>query len=167
MDLSICQLVRVMHRKIIFPGTFDPITQGHLALIHQAIDLFDEVVVGVAAEGSKNTYFSFEERLALVENVIDAWPQVYAKGFHGLTADFYRAEGACALLRGVRDVQDFAYEFQMAQVNQQLNPILKTVLLMPPAAHVWVSASMVREIARAGGDVSAFVPPAVAARMRS
>ncbi|MCX7114997.1 MAG: pantetheine-phosphate adenylyltransferase [Gammaproteobacteria bacterium] len=152
-----------MTRKAIFPGTFDPITNGHLNLITRARQLFDEVVVGVAQDTSgKHPFFSFEKRIELVNASLQGLNGVSVKGFSGFLIDFYDTESACAIIRGVRNEKDFNYEFQMAQVNQTLRAGIETLFLVPTPEHLFMSASMVREIARLDGDIAAFVPDAVA-----
>lgn len=151
-----------MKRKAIFPGTFDPITLGHLNLIHQAVPLFDEIMVAVADETNKQTLFTFSERIQLIASATQDLPHVSVKGYKGLTADFYREEGACALLRGVRSSTDFDYEKQLAYANQALHQSLQTLFLIPILPLSYVTSSMVRAIARLQGDVSQWVPEEVA-----
>ena len=156
-----------MNNTVIFPGSFDPLTNGHLNLIERASMLFTHVVVGVAKDTTgRQAIFSYEERCAFVnESLMKALnnrSNISVKGFNGLLVDFYHAESANAVIRGLRSAQDFAYEMQLANVNKKLLPTMETILLMATPEHACISASMVREIAFLGGDISAFVPMPVA-----
>ena len=146
-----------MSHLIIYPGTFDPITLGHKDLVIRASALFEEVVVAVAANTSKNTLFSLEERIALCESVLADVQGVRVTGFHGLLADYATGIGAKALLRGLRAVSDFEYEFQLANMNRRLAPELESLFLTPSEQYSFISSSLVREIAALKGDVSGFV----------
>ncbi len=152
-------------RKIVYPGTFDPITRGHEDLVRRAARIFDEVVVAVAANASKRPFFSLEERVAMARDSLATMSRVRVTGFDGLLVDFLRQEGTSLVLRGLRAVSDFEYEFQLAGMNRSLNPELETVFMMPGEQYMFVSASMVREIARLGGDVKPFVAPLIAERL--
>jgi pantetheine-phosphate adenylyltransferase len=146
--------------KVVYPGTFDPMTRGHEDLVRRAAAIFPEVVVGVARSHSKNPLFSLEERVAIAREVLGDLPNVQVVGFDGLLVDFLKAHEARLLLRGLRAASDFEYEFQMAGMNRKLYPEIETLFLTPADEYMFISATMVREIARLGGDVSRFVPPA-------
>ncbi len=150
--------------KVIYPGTFDPITRGHEDVVRRAAGLFGEVVVAIAASRTA-TLFTLEERVAMAREVFDGVPNVRVEGFDGLLMDYVRAHGARVVLRGLRAVSDFEYEFQMAGMNRSLYPDVETVFLTPAEQYTFISASMVREVARFGGDVSKFVSPSVVARL--
>ncbi len=151
-----------LHTKILYPGTFDPITNGHVDLVTRAVKLFDEVVIAVALGHHKKPLFSFEERVALVETVFADLPQVSVIGFEGLLVDFMREKKATAVLRGLRAMSDFEYEFQLANMNRELDENFEAVFLTPSQNYSFISSTMIREIARLGGDVTKFVPPCVA-----
>ena len=141
----------------VYPGTFDPMTLGHEDLVRRASRLFGSVIVAVAAGHHKRTLFSLEERLALAKQACAAWPHVRVLPFDGLLRDFVVAQGAGVVVRGLRAVSDFEYEFQMAGMNRQLMPDVETLFLTPSDAYQFVSGTFVREIAMLGGDVSKFV----------
>lgn len=151
---------------VIYPGTFDPLTRGHEDLVRRASLLFRKVVVAVAASASKGPIFSLEERVDLARTVLAAYDNVEVVGFSGLLMDFVQARDARVILRGLRAVSDFEYEFQMAGMNRKLFPDVETVFLTPDEEYMFISATMVREIARFGGDVSQFVQPSVLERLR-
>ena len=155
-----------MKRLIVYPGTFAPLTLGHEDLVRRALDLFDEVVVGVATNAPKQPFFGQDERVEIARVVLGDLAGVRIEPFAGLLVDFVRAQGARMVLRGLRAVSDFEYEFQLAGMNRRLDPELETVFLTPAEQHMFVSASMVREIARLGGDVRPFVHPLVAERLQ-
>ncbi|MDH4285731.1 MAG: pantetheine-phosphate adenylyltransferase [Gallionellaceae bacterium] len=150
--------------KVIYPGTFDPITRGHEDVVRRAAGLFDEVVVAVAASRTK-TLFSLEDRVAMAREVFASFTNVQVEGFDDLLMNYVRAKSARVVLRGLRAVSDFEYEFQMAGMNRSLHPDVETVFLTPAEQYTFISASMVREIARFGGDIGKFVSPGVAARL--
>ncbi|WP_079432580.1 pantetheine-phosphate adenylyltransferase [Zoogloea sp. LCSB751] len=150
----------------VYPGTFDPFTRGHEDLVRRASRLFERVIVGVATSGGKGPIFSVEERVEIAKEVLAAYPNVEVKGFSCLLMDFLHQNGARVILRGLRAVSDFEYEFQMAGMNRKLYPDVETVFLTPSDEFMFVSATMVREIARLGGDVSKFVQPGVLERLR-
>ncbi len=152
-----------MKTRVIYPGTFDPITNGHKDLVERASRLFDEVVVAIAAGHHKKPLFTLEERVDLVQNVIGHLPNVTVCGFSDLLARFFVQQKATAVLRGLRAVSDFEYEFQLANMNRQLEKEFETVFLTPAEHLSFISSTLVREIARLGGDVSKFVPPEVVA----
>lgn len=150
----------------IYPGTFDPLTLGHEDLVRRASRLFGEVVVAVADSRSKRPFFTLEERVDIARETLAAYPNVRVEGFDGLLMDFLRQQNARIILRGLRAVSDFEYEFQMAGMNRSLNPDVETVFLTPAEKYQFISATMVREIAVLGGDVSKFVQPKVLERLR-
>ena len=154
------------HRVAIYPGTFDPMTRGHEDLVRRASNLFDRVVVGIAQSRSKRPFFTLEERVELAKQVLAPYPNVEIVGFSNLLMDFLHEQGAKVILRGLRAVSDFEYEFQMAGMNRSLNPDVETVFLTPAEKYQFISATMVREIAVLGGDVSKFVQPRVLERLR-
>ncbi|HHH89486.1 MAG TPA: pantetheine-phosphate adenylyltransferase [Aliiroseovarius sp.] len=155
-----------MNTIAIYPGTFDPVTNGHTDLVQRATRLFDEVVVAVAkGGGSKAPVFPLEERVALAREVLAAIPGVRVCSFDSLLVDFVRAQNASVILRGLRAVSDFEYEFQLAGMNRQLNPEVETVFLTPAEHYAYISSTLVREIASLGGDVSRFVHPQVVAAL--
>ena len=150
----------------IYPGTFDPLTLGHEDLVRRASRLFSEVVVAVADSRSKRPFFSLQERVDIARETLAAFPNVRVEGFDGLLMDFLRQQNARIILRGLRAVSDFEYEFQMAGMNRSLNPDVETVFLTPAEKYQFISATMVREIAVLGGDVGKFVQPRVLERLR-
>jgi pantetheine-phosphate adenylyltransferase len=152
-------------RLIVYPGTFDPVTCGHEDLVRRALKLCDEVVVAVADNAPKTPCFSLEERVELLTLALAGLPGVRIQPFSGLLVDFVRSVGANLVLRGLRAVSDFEFEFQLAGMNRRLNPEMETVFLTPAEQHMFISASMVREIARLHGDVKPFVHPEVAKRL--
>ncbi|MDH4190969.1 MAG: pantetheine-phosphate adenylyltransferase [Betaproteobacteria bacterium] len=151
--------------RAVYPGTFDPLTRGHEDLVRRASVLFDALVVGVADSRAKNPFFVLEERVALARDVLSDLPNVTVAGFSGLLIDFIRAHSARVILRGLRAVSDFEYEFQLAGMNRNLYPDVETVFLTPSEQHMFISATLVREIASLGGDVSKFVHPLVQQRL--
>jgi pantetheine-phosphate adenylyltransferase len=151
--------------KAVYPGTFDPLTRGHEDLVRRASRLFDTLVVGVADSRAKRTYFTLAERVEMAREVLADEKRVEVVGFDGLLIDFVRRQGARVVLRGLRAVSDFEYEFQLAGMNRSLHPDLETIFLTPSEQHMFISATLVREIAQLGGDVSKFVDPRVAARL--
>lgn len=152
-------------RHAVCPGSFDPITLGHVEMVHRARRLFDRVVVAVLRNPSKHSLFSVEERVELAREIFAGDPGVDVEAFEGLLVDFATQRGACAVVRGVRGVTDFDYEWPMAQMNRELAPAIETVLLVPSARVAAISSSLVKDIVSMGGDVSAFVPPVVCARL--
>ena len=154
-----------MTRTAIYPGSFDPLTKGHEDLIRRSLSLADRVVVAVAVHPSKQPLFPVAERLALLRTAVGDDPRVAFESFDGLLAEFAKKVGASIVVRGLRAVSDFEYEFQMALMNRQLHPSLETVFLVPAVDLTYLSSSLVREVARYGGDVSALVHPAVAAAL--
>ena len=154
-----------MSNRAIYPGTFDPITNGHIDIVARAANIFDEVIVAVAASTSKNTAFSTDERVQLASDCLAEYGNVQVRRFEGLLANFVRHWGANAVLRGLRAVSDFEYEFQLAGMNRGLYPDVETVFLTPGERFMFISSTIVREISVMGGDVSKFVPVSVAARL--
>jgi pantetheine-phosphate adenylyltransferase len=152
---------------VVYPGTFDPFTRGHEDLVRRAARLFDRVVVGVAAGEAKRPLFTLDERVAMAREVLADVTNASVTGFSTLLMQFVESQGARAVLRGLRAVSDFEYEFQMAGMNRRLWPEVETLFLTPSEQYMFVSATIVREIARFGGDVGDFVHPAVAARLRA
>lgn len=153
-----------MNRKIVYPGTFDPLTRGHEDLVRRASAIFDGVVLAVAANAAKNPFFTLDERMDMARQALVDVPGVQVMRFSGLLVDFMREQGTDLVLRGLRAVSDFEYEFQLAGMNRAMNPDIETVFLTPSDRYMFISASMVREIARLGGDVTQFVSPCVAER---
>ena len=152
---------------VVYPGTFDPITNGHTDIIARATRLFDRVVLAVAANPGKQPVFSLDERVSMVRAAIESMPRVEIVPFRTLLMDFVRAQGAQAVLRGLRAVSDFEYEFQLASMNRRLAPEVETLFLTPAEQYAYISSSLVREIAALGGDVSEFVHPVVQRALRS
>ena len=150
----------------LYPGTFDPITRGHEELIRRCVRLFDQVVVAVAENPKKTPVFPLEERVELAREVLRDLPEVSVTGYTGLTVTFARANGFKAIIRGLRAVSDFEYEFQLATMNRHLTDGVETVFLTPSEHHTFISSSLVREIAEFGGDIGAFVHPFVAERLK-
>ena len=153
-------------RRAIYPGSFDPVTNGHLDVIQRAATLFDEVVVAVAFNEQKQGLLAVEQRVELIRGVAGGMPNVRIAQFGGLLMDFARREGASAVVRGLRAVSDFEFEFQMALMNRKLEPEIETIFLMPAEKYTYLSSRIVKEIARLGGDVSAFVPESVLKALR-
>lgn len=150
-----------MSKLIIYPGTFDPITLGHIDLIQRALRLFDKVIVAVAASTRKSPALSLEQRLELAQSVLNNLSNVQVCQFEGLLIEFAKQKKANVILRGLRAVSDFEYEFQLASMNRRLAPEIETVFMAPSEQFTYLSATMVREIAELGGDISAFVHPDV------
>jgi pantetheine-phosphate adenylyltransferase len=153
-------------RVAVYPGTFDPVTRGHEDLIRRSLALADRVVVAVATAGGKTPLFGLDERVALVQAVVKGESRVDVRSFDGLLVDLAKQVGATLIVRGLRAVADFEYEFQMALMNRQLAPGVETVFLAPALEFTYVSSSLVREVARFGGDVSGLVHPAVLETLR-
>ncbi len=150
-----------MHITAIYPGTFDPVTNGHFDLIQRASRLYDQVIVAVAESRGKQPLFSLSERVALIESVVAEFGNVIVIGFDNLLVECAKQRGASVIIRGLRAVSDFEYEFQMAGMNRRLAPDIETVFLTPAEQYEFISSSMIREIARLNGDVSSFVPDQV------
>jgi pantetheine-phosphate adenylyltransferase len=148
-------------RTVIYPGSFDPITNGHLDLIQRATKLFDRVIVAIARNDSKQPLFNQQERVEMVGQAIQDIPRVEADSFEGLLINYVERRAAQAVIRGLRAVSDFEFEFQLALMNRKLNERIETIFMMPKDTYTFLSSRMVKEIASLGGDVSAFVPPHV------
>ena len=156
-----------MSIRAVYPGTFDPITNGHEDLIQRASRLFSVVVVGVAHSQAKRPFFALDERVGIATEVLAPYKNVTVLGFTGLLTEFVREQDATVILRGLRAVSDFEYEFQLAGMNRRLAPGVETLFLTPSDKYLFLSATIVREIAVLGGDISAFVHPLTAERMRA
>jgi pantetheine-phosphate adenylyltransferase len=151
----------------LYPGTFDPITNGHADLVRRAARIFDEVVIAIAANPKKTPMFSLEERVALAQGVLDDVRSARVIGFDTLLIDLMKQQGARVILRGLRAVSDFEFEFQMAGMNRRLAPDFETVFMTPSEHEMFISSSLVKEIAVLGGDVSSFVAPRVVTALKS
>jgi len=145
----------------VYPGTFDPFTRGHEDLVRRAANIFDTLIVGVADSRSKKPFFSLDERLAIAQEVLEHYPNVQVFSFSGLLKDFVHAHHARVVVRGLRAVSDFEYEFQMAGMNRYMLPDVETMFMTPSDQYQFISGTIVREIARLGGDISKFVFPSV------
>lgn len=152
--------------KAIYPGTFDPLTRGHEDLVRRAATLFDRIVLAIADSKAKRPFFAAQERIAMAREVLADVTNVEVVGFSGLLTHFVRDQGARVVLRGLRAVSDFEYEFQLAGMNRNLYPEMETLFLTPSEQHMFISATLVREIALLGGDVAEFVHPLVAKRLK-
>ncbi len=152
--------------KAVYPGTFDPLTRGHEDLVRRAATLFDKIVVAIADSKAKRPFFTSQERIAMAREVLADLKNVEVVGFSGLLTHFVRDQGARVVLRGLRAVSDFEYEFQLAGMNRNLYPEMETIFLTPSEQHMFISATLVREIAVLGGDVAEFVHPLVAKRLK-
>jgi pantetheine-phosphate adenylyltransferase len=154
-------------RTAIYAGSFDPITRGHEDLILRSLEFVDRLIVAVAVNSTKQPLFTIDERVELIRAAVGTESRIDVKSFGGLLVDFAKREGATLLIRGLRAVSDFEYEYQMALMNRHLSPKLETVFMVPSLDTTYISASLVREIARYGGDVSNLVHPAVADALRA
>ena len=150
-----------MIRRAVYPGTFDPVTNGHLDLVERASRQFDRVVISILSNDEKQPVFPLEERRSLLVAAVSPWPNVEVDSFDGLLVDYARRIGATTIVRGLRAVSDFEYEMQMAMMNRRLAPGIETVFLMPSEAYSYVSSRLVREVARLGGSLEGLVPPLV------
>ena len=153
--------------KVIYPGTFDPFTRGHEDLVRRAARLFDTVIVGIADSESKHPFFSTAERIEMTREVLAPFANVEVEGFSTLLMDFVHAKQARVVLRGLRAISDFEYEFQMATMNRNLYPEVETLFLTPAEQYTFISSTIVREVAKFGGKVSSFVHPIIEARMKA
>jgi pantetheine-phosphate adenylyltransferase len=153
-------------RTGIYPGSFDPLTNGHLDIIHRAAKLFDRVIVAVAINEEKKPLFTIKERLALVTEALNGTPNVSVDSFEGLLVDYVEKQGGQAIIRGLRAVSDFEFEFQLALMNRKLNERVETIFMMPKETYTFLSSRITKEIARLGGDVRAFVPVHVEAALK-
>ncbi len=152
---------------VLYPGSFDPLTNGHLSLINRGLQMFDKVIVAVANNPKKTPLFSVEERLELIRQAVGNDPRVELDSFHGLLVDFACQRGVKLILRGLRAVSDFEYEFQMANMNRTLNPEIETVFVMTGEDYFYISSQLVREVASLGGDVSTLVPANVLSMLKT
>ena len=153
--------------KAVYPGTFDPLTRGHEDLVRRASTLFDQLVLAIADSTAKRPYFTVDERIAMAREVLGELENVQVLGFSGLLTEFVRKQGARVVLRGLRAVSDFEYEFQLAGMNRNLYPEMETIFLTPSEQHMFISATLVREIATLGGDVSKFVHPLIEKKLKA
>jgi pantetheine-phosphate adenylyltransferase len=153
-------------KTAIYPGTFDPITYGHIDVIERACEIFDKIIVMVARNTSKTALFNVEERVQMIRQVVKKYKNVKVDSFQGLVVDYARGKKATAIVRGLRAVSDFEYEFQMALTNRKLAGEITTVFLMPHEKYTYLNSSLVREIATMGGDVAQFVPPVVRKQLK-
>lgn len=151
----------------VYPGTFDPITTGHTDLIKRAARFYDRLIIAVADNSRKNTLFSLEERIALAQSVLSEFDNVEVRGFNTLLVDFVHEVGGNVLLRGLRAVSDFEYEFQLASMNRKLAPEIETMFMTPSEQYAFISSSLVKEVSALKGDVSEFVHPIVAEALKS
>lgn len=158
---------KLNHRVAIYPGTFDPITRGHEDLVRRAATLFDKLILAIAESPSKQPRFALADRVDMAREVVGDLPNIEIVGFNTLLMSFVHEMGAKVIVRGLRAVSDFEYEFQMAGMNRSLYPEVETVFLTPGEQYMFISATMVREIARLGGDVGKFVHPSVEKRLRA
>jgi len=153
-------------KRAVYPGSFDPVTNGHLDVIERASRLFDEVIVAVAFNDEKNPLFASSKRIELLEGVVGGMGNVRVVEFQGLLIDYAHAQQATAIVRGLRAISDFEFEFQMALMNRKLNPEVETVFMMPREEYTYLSSRIVKEIARLGGNVGAFVPHSIAVALK-
>jgi len=153
-------------RSALFPASFDPVTNGHLDIARRARRVFDEVVLAVAVNVDKGGSFSVEERIAALESIVKEEERMRVTRFEGLTVDFAREIGAAVIIRGVRAMSDFEYEFEMALMNKHLNPEVETLFMMPSQEYLYVSSSRLKELARFGRSIDEFVPPMIARQLR-
>ncbi|RMF61879.1 MAG: pantetheine-phosphate adenylyltransferase [Calditrichaeota bacterium] len=154
------------HKLAIYPGTFDPVTNGHLDIIHRAVSLFHTVIVAVTTNPAKEPLFTEDERVEMIEHATADLPNVAVEKFHGLLMDYAQSRHAHVVVRGLRAITDFEYEFQMALVNRRLASDIVTVFLMPNEKYTYLNSTIVKEVAKFDGDVSAFVPEEVNARLK-
>lgn len=152
--------------RAIYPGSFDPLTNGHLDVIARGSQIFDELIVSVLLNSGKHPLFTTEERMEMLNETCRRWPNVSIDSFEGLLVDYAAKKEAKAVLRGIRAISDYEYEFQMAMMNRKLNPELETVFMMPAEQYSYVSSRLVKEVFRLGGRVSDLVPPLVEERLR-
>ena len=151
----------------VYPGSFDPITNGHLDLIDRGVRLFDRIIVALLRNEDKEPLLPLAERIEIVRAVVSRYPSVSVESFDGLLVDYARSRGAQAIVRGLRALSDFEYEFQMALMNRRLEPDVETVFMMPSEAYSYVSSRLVKEVVRLGGDVAGLVPPEVIVRLKA
>lgn len=154
-----------MQCSAIYPGTFDPVTNGHIDLVARASSIFDRVITAIAVNNGKNTLFNIDERVAFMRQVVGRYSNVEVIGFNNLLVECAIEQGATVILRGLRAVSDFEYEFQLAGMNRHLSPKLETMFMTPDEKYAFISSGMIREIAGLGGDVSAFVPSVICSEL--
>jgi pantetheine-phosphate adenylyltransferase len=152
-------------RRAIYPGTFDPLTNGHLDLIHRAMKLFDEVIVAILRNPAKTPLFTVEERVDIIRQVVSGLP-IRVDTFEGLLVHYAQQVGATAIIRGIRAISDYEYEFQMALMNRRLDPTIETIFMMPAEPYTFVSSRLVKEVCALGGDICGLVPPLVEQRVK-
>lgn len=155
-----------MTRKAIYPGTFDPVTYGHLDVIKRAASLYDEVFVAVATSKEKGVLFSTEDRVGMMTEAVKGFANVKVEAFGGLVVDYAAKKNIHVVIRGLRMISDFEYEFQMALTNRKLNKEIETVFMMPNESYSYLSSKLIKEVARLGADISSFVPPNVAEKLK-
>jgi len=156
---------RAAARVAVFPGSFDPLTNGHIDIIRRGAKLFDRIIVAVLTNAAKTPLFSVEERLAIIRENFRDTPNVEADSFDGLVVDYARRKGATVLVRGLRGISDFEYELQMAQMNRHLDPAIETVFMMPAEQYTYVSSRLMKEVMALGGSITGLVPPGVEKRL--
>ena len=152
-------------KKIIYPGTFDPIHNGHLDIAIKAAELFDELILVVAINNEKNPLFSNEDRMILIEKSLSNMKNIRVSSFNGLVVDYAKSNEALAIIRGLRHVSDFEFEFQMAMMNYNLNPKIKSLFMMPEEKYIHLNSTVIKDVARLGGDISDYVPKCVEAAL--
>jgi len=152
-------------RTALYPGTFDPVTKGHLDIMERALRLFDNLIVAVAVNPEKQPLFTVKERVEMIRDEVEHWKNIQVESFHGLLTEYARQKGALSIIRGLRAVSDFEYEFQMALTNRSLNSDIETVFLMPSEQFTYLNSTIVKEITMLGGNVGQFVPKSVERRL--
>lgn len=155
-----------MKRIAVYPGTFDPVTNGHIDLVERSLRIFDEVIVGIAANPKKQPLFSLDERISMFKDATSRFKHLVIEGFDGLLVDYIKRREAVATIRGLRAVSDFEYEMQMALMNRRLDSMIETVFMMPSEEYSFITATIVKEVASYGGDVSSLVPKVVVERLK-
>lgn len=155
-----------MKRIAVYPGTFDPVTNGHIDLVERSLRIFDEVIVGIAANPKKQPLFSLDERISMFKDATSRFKHLVIEGFDGLLVDYIKRKEAVATIRGLRAVSDFEYEMQMALMNRRLDSMIETVFMMPSEEYSFITATIVKEVASYGGDVSSLVPKVVVERLK-
>ncbi len=155
-----------MKHIAVYPGTFDPVTNGHIDLVERSLRIFDELIVAVAANPKKQPLFSLEERIGMIKKVVSRYKRVKIEGFDGLLVDYVKQKNAVGIIRGLRAVSDFEYEMQMALMNRRLDNDIETVFLMPNEEYSFITSTIVREAASYGGDVSSLVPRVVVEKLK-